>query len=680
MKGVTRALVVAVAVLSGLILCLQVRSAAAQQMSPDLDAAVMPVEPEPVLSKSVGDWLWLDASGGVMDDGVSIIRSSPVDANLMFAGGPGYVARSTDHGLSWHIVLTFDDAGMVSGERAVQGEDEDYSHDEQLSYRVQFLREYLQDELEKQFGTQYADSLMDQITDGDLELAEDADALEPLSDLMLDMDTDFNSVIEQELLNGEEERGPQELDPEMGYADRVTLLSLGGMPLDEAHREGADPQSLWDVMFSADGATVYTVTASGLFISNDRGVTWRKALLDMGDERLLSFAQSTDARLQVLGLTDGISISLDGGISWSRIVGAINGGVYGLWLSPSESRIYALSTSGLYSSVDRGSTWSAVSVPAMSPNDLRKLVFVGQDSDFFVLAQHDVFVSRDGGNSFLVLDTTQLGQNAWRDLVVINNSMDTLALMSDRGVYILMGETWLEANNGLLGQELYSISLDSISGAQHLSLWLATSIGLYMGLPGEMSARNAERFLSLQKQWKAEPATDLVLNKAMQAHHLSDLDEDSWKVRAGTSMLLPRVEFAWRYEQKKMDRDYEYFQQTSPEATKYFRYLRETKNEWRVMAYWDFTFDKFEKTQSSVRLKLNNMRNQRRTLLKSVLGLLQRRKALQIKEISRKKPNTDSIIKSRLAISEIEARLHYLTGGFYLNAIAAARNSGTAAP
>ncbi|MGI5829844.1 MAG: WD40/YVTN/BNR-like repeat-containing protein [Bradymonadia bacterium] len=687
MNALSKALMKAATTLLALVFCIAPLNALIAQEQDGFDFATLEqgdelIEDSELLTESSleqpklsaeGDWLWLDSSVGILDEGVSVIRSSTIDLGLVLAGGLGYVARSTDNGLTWHIVLTFDDDLMVSGERSAEF-DEDVPEDENLSHRVRILREYLQDELEKQFGTEYADYLLDQITDGDLELAEDADALEPLSNLKLDMDTDFNSVYEQELIGEEGFSEELELELEMSYADRVDLLVLGGMPEDEAQRISANPKSLWDIVFSGDGLSIYAVTASGIFVSIDRGLTWAKLQIDTGDERVLSFALSQDGQTLIVGLSEGLSISRDAGISWSYLSGGVPGAVFGSYITPSQKGYYALSTYGLFYSQDRGASWQNIRVPTTSVADLRKLAFAKEDDKFIVLSKHDLFYTSNAGSDFLIIDTSQLVDSNWRDVLIINNDFEQLALISDRNAYILMGEHWLQSNNGLLGQGLYSVSPES-SSTQHLSLWLATSIGIYQGLPGIASAINAEKLMELQKQWASEPSLDLIIKQAVSYHHLDKLDEKNWKIRQGTSMLLPRVEFSARVEQKKMDREYEYFYRNSPQATKYYRYQRNENDYWRIMAYWDFNFGKLDRNWFTLNTTLKSLNNNRRRLVQRIMNLTKKRQALQIKEISNAKPNLKRKIRDLLAIAEVEAQLHFLTGGFYLNAIQAVKRN-----
>jgi len=601
-----------------------------------------------------GDWIWLNVAVGALTSGTSAVAQDRDDPALIYAGGGGFVAVSRNGTNTWQTTLTF----SQSRESAASWDSTQADTDERDQERLAFLRRYLEMELENQFGSTQAEQLMHEIHDDELLRARDVRDIDILSDLELDMDPNLSAlIIDTEDVEDVESAWLASL---MNYGTRYRALVARGAENDAAIAMAADSNLVWQIV--ALGAATFAATSETLFVTVNRGATWQAALSASDDASILSVAASADARRLVVGLTDGLALSNDGGSSWAYLRDIIPGAVYAIAIAPDNPRaIYALTTSSLFRSLDGGLTFSDIAPP--QTNDTVIDFAVAPSGALIAITPRTVFRSRDGVTYEVVADAPFVGASL-QQVVLISGSTDIFAARTDNAVYLYQ-QGWVDQN-----QALFTMGLGSLSIAQHLPqhAFIAAQTGLWAAVSPATKPDIHTQFEALKRTWAREPSDEIVLKQALRAHYLDDGADQWWVTRARLSMLLPTVEFQYTFRQERQDRFTKVVEQLP--VREQFQQQRLTENEWRVMLLWRLDLGRKNADEIRVAALIASQATLRQDLILEVQRALQVRRSLQMNAASRTHASElAEEVQQLLSIDEIEAQLHYLTGGFYKTAI-----------
>jgi hypothetical protein len=138
---------------------------------------------------------------------------------------------------------------------------------------------------------------------------------------------------------------------------RMKLLSLLFLLLSITH---ADAQTIYTVVLGNQKFVVGSSTLrSGLFASNDRGVTWRH----LGPENLKAFSfdavDSQQGKTMYIAAGNGVHRSVDSGRTWKIVTDWRMTEVLDVRVDQGDPRwIYAATAFGFWRSSDGGETWS----------------------------------------------------------------------------------------------------------------------------------------------------------------------------------------------------------------------------------------------------------------------------------------------------------------------------------
>lgn len=124
-----------------------------------------------------------------------------------------------------------------------------------------------------------------------------------------------------------------------------------------------------------DGRRVFAVTGPELWRSIDAGATWQREFVTSGFLRDVAVDPSDSSRVVAADQGEGVVVSLDGGVTWTRAAGLLRPDVFSLAAGPLASGpVYAGNTGcGLSRSEDGARSWcclgSDVPVVSVSPFD-----------------------------------------------------------------------------------------------------------------------------------------------------------------------------------------------------------------------------------------------------------------------------------------------------------------------
>lgn len=152
-----------------------------------------------------------------------------------------------------------------------------------------------------------------------------------------------------------------------------------------------------------DGATIYARTEKSLFTSTDNGNHWKKMAGKVTSEGSGSLAVGVDGTLYA-GMVDGLFKSLDKGDHWIP-VGKTKVLAYSIAVAP-DGTLYALTTQGILKSVDNGANWTETSNPKIIASDIA----VAQNGALYAeWYDNGIFKSTDQGMTWISRRDTKIG-------------------------------------------------------------------------------------------------------------------------------------------------------------------------------------------------------------------------------------------------------------------------------
>ena len=610
----------------------------------------------------LGNFFWGFLGDQVLLSGTTAVAVDAGNPSVLYAGGPGYIAVSEDNGANWDERLNYAD----SSEDEIDESDESEGADEaenpaQVSSKAASLREYLRLELENQFDTDYAEEILDDITDDELLQARDVNDIEALKDLELDMDPDLTKVQnDSEIIPGVV---VSEFD---SYIDRFIKYVNSGAERDLAATMAGHATAV--SQFVTTATETYAITPDTIYFTVDKGTNWQPFMAAPAGEKLVSMGISPDGQIVAVGLTNGMLITHDGGENWVQLDDVVTGGVFEIHLN--RQTFWALSTEGMFRSSDRGQTWESVE----GPWDISEYVIdivPGNGSSLLVLTNTTLYHSADA-RIFNSVPTDAISDASIRQILSNDPSLATFTVRTDTHVYQFGPNGWISQNNSLNATELgplveLSDGYSFMIMASPSGLWLAQDANHFVFTP---------EYKALHNQWAKEPSDDMVIQQALDAHYLGDILDNSWGMRNRLSWLLPAVGFEYGYKQQKTDqRQTVTNMQMAYVTSDKYTFKRETTWYWQIVARWNLKLSQGVAEEASAMSRMNNLKKRREALVKNVQKELNRRRAYQMTvvldfpKLPNNKSGTRKMVKTTLGLQEIEANLHFMTGGYYMTAI-----------
>ena len=645
--------------------------------------AVRPAEPAGAMNSGLvhsssrtaemGGWFWGLLADPALSSGATAVTSDLAVPSTIYVGGPGYIAVSFDSGANWVSKVQFD----------VPSEDEDEAEGagNGISFagvggdqRVESMREYLRHELEDQFGTDYANDLIEEMTEEELLSAKDVSDIEVLKDLPLEMDSDLSQVLVDVALAGV---GTTVFD---SFPSRYIKYLHSGADADTAVEYASQSPSVQS--FSRTSTAVYAVTSKTIYMTTDRGETWQVFMQVDADDAILSFDISQDGSIVLVGLANGLMMTRNAGADWVQLTDVFNGAVFESHISEAagHSKMVVLSTDGIYQSLDLGLTWQKVELLG-HPTEFVTSVVSGAGDRMLALTDSALYMTQDG-KRWLEVQQGPFPDEQIEQVIAKDSNLDTFLVRTASRIFEYTPNGWLSQNKSLMAGELGALAYmrDGVS----LAL-MASPSGVWMAQDAQLIEVTGE-YKTLHDVWRSEPTDDEVIHEALEAHYLGDMLEKRWGLRSRLSWLLPQVTFDYIFRQTPTSNPKLTYTLTGdPSAdlaslnyklAEDYNYKFEARNQWQIMARWSLNIEKGLKDEIASDRIMMRLRSDRARIIKQVMADLKKRRALQVAVIidmprksGRSKSSLKKAVKTYLGLSEVEARLHYMTGGYYIPAV-----------
>ncbi len=245
---------------------------------------------------------------------------------------------------------------------------------------------------------------------------------------------------------------------------------------------------------------VYAITEEFLWRSDDRGETWHRSGLQMGEVFVAPALAIDSANVVYLGKDSGVWVSQDSGEHWSRGISPTKGQptdlCFALATGPGDT-VWAATQNGLAFSANHGRSWSEAEAPLAGT--AMKGIVAGKHRELYAETQAgNLYISVNSGASWLLmgassgladvaadgtlfslsgpivsrsLDSAVTWQQLWvPDSVhkrtvfsILLDSKNDLIATTDSGVYLSNdhGITWSDASSGL--QDITATRLSGVT-------------------------------------------------------------------------------------------------------------------------------------------------------------------------------------------------------------------------
>ncbi|MBN2053861.1 hypothetical protein JW905_02990 [bacterium] len=293
------------------------------------------------------------------------------------------------------------------------------------------------------------------------------------------------------------------------------------------------------LLVGENGQWLAVAGSSGLFISADRGVSWREARLGMSEERRVVTCLAGDADLLAAGTLDGLFLSLDGGADWQHLdVAAAGGGprLNGVDSIPGTKRILAVMPDVLFTWGEDGSR-VLMRTAGRGGDELIDCLAVS-DRRLLAATREQVFHSTDGGDSWEALTMFGLPDGI-RRVQSFPGAPADIVLCGDQGIFHLAadGSRWRTVNQGLREGAVFNLTFAAGEA------WCATGNGPFRTGASPAGAGRVSAGLA-----PGEYADLLVLQRSAVRHAFMDRDEvAAWFTDSRACQVLPKATFSFRY-------------------------------------------------------------------------------------------------------------------------------------
>lgn len=307
-------------------------------------------------------------------------------------------------------------------------------------------------------------------------------------------------------------------------------------------------------LFLAKGAnsSLYAATGNGLFRSKDEGENWNRIF--RGKDYLESECMALIEYFGCLylGTKKGLFASKDNGCTWHRQNGNLaNSRIFAITENLKENSLFVACSDGVFKSMDSGESWERVFVESRPEsqeaaeeitednNDAEyaskiKYMAIDASKDIAYLATtKGVYNSLDKGSSWKALSCFGLLEKEIRFLLVSVKS--DLYCLTKSGVYSYKQERWHELSEGLCSQNFNFLDLDKQG-----NLYAASEKGLFKARVASENTGGIKENIAAS-YYKNEPKINELRLEAIKYAEVEPEKIRRWRQQASGRAFLPRV-------------------------------------------------------------------------------------------------------------------------------------------
>ncbi len=432
----------------------------------------------------------------------------------------------------------------------------------------------------------------------------------------------------------------------MDSYDRGTLYAASGSGLYRSANSGRDWARIYKgraclenecTCVAASGDSIYLATKAGLFLSHDRGKTWRRAAGKPGRSYIHSIALAKGDLGRIYAVSvNGLFVSQDAGASWERR----------MVVSGDEDINTAEEETGEQERESAGFKMRYVTTDQQNP------------SQAYLATNRGVYKSTDKGLSWERLVDYGLLDRDVRILLVASSAKLYAATKS--GIFEYAATRWQEVSTGLATRDVRGLAADA-SGR----LYAACDGGLFEA--DRAAPRENKSVLSLY--FKDEPEIEDVQEQAVRYAEVEPEKIINWRKLAAKRSILPKVSVGIG----RNVTDLWHWEGGSSTVCGDDRLVRgQDALEWDLSLSWDLSELIWSSDQTSIDVRSRLTVQLREDILDEVTKLYFERIRIKMELDNLSIEDRNKRLGKELKLRELTASLDALTGGYYSECLKAA--------
>ncbi len=442
----------------------------------------------------------------------------------------------------------------------------------------------------------------------------------------------------------------------------------------------------------SDANSIFVGTDDGLYRSSNAGAGWKKVYSGIGkpESSVLTVAVfPSNPDLIYIGTRSGLYKTDKHGNNWAKdsILGTRTI-ISHISIDPFQPTIvYAAANDGIYKSIDGGSEWDRVffvnyskSEPVealtelanfeeaelLTENKIKSIRFDPTNSNIIYAGTSEgLYISNNSGSNWFKASEIGLLSSNIRDITITRDSLIYAA--TDRGIfrYSLTTKSWVAIYRGLTSANIYHLDSVLPEPDNTISLWAATSKGIYKTVPDTQEVNPGLEELETKDifgQFANEPSIEEIRESAIWYAEVHPDKINKWRKAADKKAWLPSLSFAY---QKKRDwQSSSYFYSTTSQKYTDDDITDGNDEGWSVSLSWDFSDLIWSGDQTSIDNRSKLMVQLRDDILNEVTRLFFERRRLQIETITAPQGELTERIDNELRLQELTANIDALTGSY----------------
>lgn len=421
-------------------------------------------------------------------------------------------------------------------------------------------------------------------------------------------------------------------------------------------------------------SSLYAATGNGVFKSNDDGENWTRFFRGKDYLENECTALIEHSNCVYLGTKKGLFVSKDNGRIWRRQNGNLaNSRIFAITENLKENSLFVACSDGVFKSRDSNESWEKVFVENSPESQEAKSEEINEDNNdaecvskikymaidvfkntVYLATTKGVYSSLDNGSSWKALSCFGLLEKEIRFLLVSSDSV--LYCLTKNGVYSYKQERWHELSEGICSQNFNFLDLDKRG-----DLYVASEKGLF-------KARVISENTNIIKDniaasyYKHEPKINELHLAAIKYAEVEPEKIKRWRQQAAKRAFLPRVSAGinrdagdlWHWESG-----------SSTKAGDDALIKGRDSIDWDVTLSWDLGDIIWSDAQTSIDVRSRLMVQLREEILDEVNKIYFERIRVKMEIDNLSIEDRKKRFEKELKLQELTAQLDGLTGGYF---------------
>ncbi len=410
-------------------------------------------------------------------------------------------------------------------------------------------------------------------------------------------------------------------------------------------------------------SSIYSATDSGVFVSDDKGVSWRNTFWPADTLGRKCNCVLLDAKALYVGTADGLYIRQVNEQVWKKagwelgrkeIFSLVDDAMY--LYAATDSEIYRIDKNS--QSIQKVYALGARTVDDGESQDepilerqIKDIDHAGNDNQIFVASEQGISTSTDFGSTWKKISLEGLPVNQLNRFFVLSDDKqaDQLYTAVYNRIFLFKENDWKNEMQDIPSHSITDLSMDS-----QRNLYVASDDGIFEMTQAKSDASSLSKVLV--PDFKDEPTIKEVQRMAIAYANVNPSQINSWHNQARMKALFPTVSLGLNRADGEM-----YHWDTGPNPdvlTKGRDYL-----DWSTSVSWDFGDFVWSSDHTSIDSRSKLMSELRQDILDQVTRLYFERRRLQFQLASREDAEDEDFLEKEMRFEELTALLDGLTGG-----------------